>query len=624
MDAVGALKCLGVDRVIWVDDLFNKSPPDLAEMLLSAYETALECDFQDIAPILRKAAFGDGGLIEELKEELSDKLIELGGVRSQEIREKFFAHEAMQPIFATAEMTDPAVIKVCDLLRIVDADRWNFDTATAEIPELCKKGDSEIAYMVDLNDTGGSGTRGLEILELLYASGSRGIAFILTHEADRNGEAAKESALRHQVAETRENPFEVPICVISKQRLMTPETETDVEEDLKIAVKRAGLRKSLSSVVSQAKAVVANAFDGAAKGLLSIPPEQLEQYVFDRAYKEGVSELHVVERILTSQIAQNLRGFFGTNNGVLADAYRLRELRDIKLRGPVHEVDPQLAEFRLAEVWEGSDLVNRALAPIACGDVFETDDHEDVPGNSRLFMLLGQPCDIALRPEGKSRARDTGFFVPLVKLDDSSEATNIDFVLPCKMHNHYWECNFRTTSTVRLDILDLASFRIDGRVRIDDGHTAPKDLVPSQKRIYDKHTGNATKAMADGSFFSDRRSIHPSLQLAFTWEDTFKQYYCANLNDAKQEDRKTNRPALPKRVTWRLKRIGRVRMPYAAALLDYYLAGISRHAFDLDYMSPGRKPIEKRTPGTVGGDPLSNASKEDVTDSTRDAPILKG
>jgi hypothetical protein len=43
----------------------------------------------------------------------------------------------------------------------------------------------------------------------------------------------------------------------------------------------------------------------------------------------------------------------------------------------------------------------------------------------------------------------------------------------------------------------------------------------------------------------------------------------------------------PKRATWRLRRCGRVRMPYAAALLDLYTSVMSRKAFDLDFMSPG-------------------------------------
>jgi hypothetical protein len=173
-------------------------------------------------------------------------------------------------------------------------------------------------------------------------------AFILTHEADKKGEVQKEAELLG-LMETDE-ALQIPICVVAKERLLTPDEDGDVAEDLMIAVKRAALRKSLSAVVYSAKDVVAAAFDVAAKALLSVPPEQLEEYVFERGYKEGVSELHVVERILTSQIAQKLRTFFGTNDAVLTGAQRLRELRGITLASAVIEADPRLAEFRLAEV----------------------------------------------------------------------------------------------------------------------------------------------------------------------------------------------------------------------------------------------------------------------------------
>ena len=147
-------------------------------------------------------------------------------------------------------------------------------------------------------------------------------------------------------------------------------------------------------------------------------------------------------------------------------------------------------------------------------DVFETDGYEKV----RMFVLLAQPCDIALRPKGKSRSRDTAFLVPLTKLSDPVEAKNKDFVLPCKLEGRYWECDFARTSTVRLVILDLASFREDGRVRVDFDHAAPKNLFPSQNRIYEKSTATASIAMGDRTYVDDKgQSTHLSLQLAFTW-----------------------------------------------------------------------------------------------------------
>jgi hypothetical protein len=86
--------------------------------------------------------------------------------------------------------------------------------------------------------------------------------------------------------------------LIAKERLFNFKDDEDLEEALKISIKRAGLRRSLSEVVSRAHGTVDAAFGSAAACLLTVPPEQLEAYVFERGYKEGVSELHVVERVL--------------------------------------------------------------------------------------------------------------------------------------------------------------------------------------------------------------------------------------------------------------------------------------------------------------------------------------
>lgn len=66
-------------------------------------------------------------------------------------------------------------------------------------------------------------------------------AFILTHEADKKGEVQKEAELLG-LMETDE-ALQIPICVVAKERLLTPDEDGDVAEDLMIAVKRAALRK---------------------------------------------------------------------------------------------------------------------------------------------------------------------------------------------------------------------------------------------------------------------------------------------------------------------------------------------------------------------------------------------
>jgi hypothetical protein len=577
-----ALSCLGSKRTIWIDDQFNEAPPEkLADLLLNGWEVAVQCNFDELKAILPKAEYG----ADAVRVELVEKLTELTPRRRNEMQAAVLVRETMEGAIPSRELSEPTIDKICTLLGVHTEDRWTFDNAEGGLARLCADGDADVSYIVDLNDAGRSVTRGLEILKLLRDEKSKGTAFILTHDAAAKGEATKEAELRGALVED-ENELSIPICVIAKQRLFELEDDRDIEETLRISIKRAGLRRSLSEVVFRAQSTVHAAFGSAAAGLLRVPPEQLEAYVFERGYKEGVSELHVVERVLTSHIAQELRMFFGTDRDVIISTRRLRALRAIELKAVPTDPDPNLAAFRLAEVWESEELINSALAPIACGDVFEADSHENSVKNIvRKFILLAQPCDIALRPEGKERSQKTAFLVPLTKVKGkvTSEKNAKLPLLPCKLGEDHWACDFRNATTIKTAILDLASFRTDGRVRVDENQEPPIDLLEAQHRIYQKRTAPLSKAIQ----FAQTTGDNIALQLCFSAEGDFKHFHFGVLHEGSAEDKGRKIPALPRRVTWHLRRSGRVRMPYSVALLDQYLGIMSRQVFDLDYMNPG-------------------------------------
>jgi hypothetical protein len=577
MSIAESLSILGCTRPIWIDDFFEDSPSQFADTLLNSWEVALDCEFVELNSILKKVQFGAEGV----REELITVLGGLGPERIAEVREKLLSQQAMGA--ASKELTQGGIEKVCALLGVADNDRWNFDVAESEIAQLCADGDENVSYVVDLNEAGGSPTRGLEILKLLWGSGSKGIAFILTHDAQVGEEAKTEGELRQKLID--DDLKHIPICVIAKGRLLDLEEDDQIVEALKVSIKRAGLRKSLSEVVMQAENFVGDAFRGAADGLLSIAPEQLEAHVFDRGYKEGVSDLHVVERILTAHISQEIRKFFGTDKDVSNSLRRLRALRSIKLQYDPGTPNEKLSEFRLAEIWESEELINSSLAPIACGDVFESDPYEtSLEGVARRYILLAQPCDVALRPE-EDRIASTAFFIPL-KEYDAGKPDQRKTVLPCRIGGKPWSCDFRGAVSVRLAVLDFASFRKDGRVRLDPDQVAPDDLLPGQKRVFVRRTQAAAAALKANQDIKPNGLVHMGLQLSLDPPDSFKKFLYPVLAAAIPEQGQVH-PALPLRLTWRLRRCGRIRMPYAAAYLDDYLKLLNRQAFDLDYMSPG-------------------------------------
>lgn len=614
MQVSQALEILGTRRVIWIDDRFQKTPAQLAELLTNGLEIAQACEFLELEKALATYEIDAAEAVQTITQILTD----LSGERVEAIRDAFFSREKADKGFPTNELSADAITSARQLLGVAANDCWTFEQAERGLPGLCETGDAHLSYIVDLNESGGSPTRGLSILRRLWDLKSRGTAFILTHETTVAEEAQKERELGKL---NDPDGLGLPLCVIAKERLSDKVgDEEGMADALRVCLKRAGLRRSMHEVLSSARERLRKAIDTAALNLLMVPPEQLETHIFERGYKEGVSELHVVERAITAHVGKEVRAFFGIDEDVQASNLRLRALRAIPLRTAAVEPEPHLAEFREAEVWESDDLLNRALTPIACGDVFELDPIENANKSSkRKFILLGQPCDLSLRPEGRPpRALDTAFLVPLkiktqpVRVDPKAP------LLPFILRDEQWACDFRNASVVCLSILDLASFRRDGRVRVDDGHTPPPGLLVAQHKVYADRTKEVSAAMADPKLRPQNGLVMPGLQLAFTSSGPFKHIHSPVFEESSEQ--KVNGETIfhPKRGTWRLRRCGRVRMPYASALLDQYTSVMSRQAFDLDFMSPTVEASASERRGVAEG--VDAEVVVSVTGQTADVP----
>jgi len=622
-----ALKLLGTSRVIWIDDHFNDTAALLADMLWQNIETTRQCDFPELRDAVAAFEFNTDDVLVDMRQILADA--DQG--RRDEIKQEFLKRQQVIDRDPTEELTTDAIERACKLLGVLKADRWPFDGVNARLEELSSVGDEAVSYIIDLKDSAGGkdDTRGLDIVVALHRLGSKGTAFILTHEATEEDEAGTEKrllgSLEADVAKA------VALCVVSKHRIAGDSETEAVEEALRVAIKRAGLRRSVHEVLARAREEVSVSFSDAASSLLRIAPEQLDSHVVEQAYREGVSELHVIERALTGFISQQIRKMFGTDDAVIRASERLRDLREIPLVATRNVAGPELAAFSKAEVWENDSLINAALTPIACGDVFQVDTTEPTAksAKSRRFVLLGQPCDIALRPGG-TRDGTVATFVEIVETDVKSVGKEKEYTLPVTMDGKYHVCDFRSSATVLLSILDLASFRKDGRISYEEGQERPNGLLPGLKNIYAtrtqqygaliaagkasveaarefkaaqkaaakaaKEAGQAVQAVSEQKAEAlDGTAFQRELMLAFAAPEEFKYVATGIFEEAvKIKEHRVVVLDRPARVTWRLRRIGRIRSPYADALLDRMVGVINRRAFDLDFMkSPTQTPVAK-------------------------------
>lgn len=141
-----ALSILGAKRVIWIDDRFNSTPAQLAELLTNSLEISLACEFPELRETLATYEIDAASAVQAITQILTD----LSATRMEEIRAAFFAREKATKKFPTNELSADAILKACQLLGVAENDKWTFERADHDLPRLCIDGDAEISYIVDL------------------------------------------------------------------------------------------------------------------------------------------------------------------------------------------------------------------------------------------------------------------------------------------------------------------------------------------------------------------------------------------------------------------------------------------------------------------------------------------
>ena len=586
--ALGDIRdALGIGRVVWIDDVFGDPAIDLA--ILAKEHPEIVENFPDLAPAFALQGYGD------VDAALTEAIENMEELRREELRNKLLQEDAEQA--PANELEEGTVQAACNQLGVAVEDRWSFQQADATLA-IGNGDDESVAYVIDLKEGGGRGQRGLDILRQLRAKKSKGVAFILTHEAAIDGEAALEQELAAVIqADLDPNTgLAPPITVISKGRLT--EENANLEAAFAIALKRAGLRRTLYQVLFCASDRASMAYRSTASSLLSIEPERLEQFVYERGRAEGVSELSVVERALTAGASSEIRSFFATDEVVLGAMQALRSLESIPLDNKLLDAGPVLASLRNSEVWEDGKIVNAAFTPLANGDVFCFDGGDPkAPNSPRLFVLVGQPCDIMLRADGK-RVSDMAMLVPLTALNDDGspvpdaneeigDDSNKTPELPFRLKGKKFKLNLRSMAYVRLNVLDLACLRADGCVRVDAGHGAPAALLAGVRTIYGNRTGAADASLALPvpaiGQPGERLPIDDRLLLTMSDVSPWDRIRLGARLAPYAPSHGGNQTHLPDRVTWFLRREGRVRAPYSAFLLERTLRTLGRRAFDTDY-----------------------------------------
>ncbi|MDR7047760.1 hypothetical protein J2X54_000195 [Duganella sp. 3397] len=369
--------------------------------------------------------------------------------------------------------------------------------------------------------------------------------------------------------------LDVPLFAMSKSRLNKIDV-ADLEAaklefehllvDYFVRIKLSNLSKQFAV---ETKEHLKSAVEEAYKKLRRMSLEEFMYAVAGSPRSEGVSELDALVRMLaveqrralTEQIVNHdsVRKLLGEMRGLSIPFDSLKDLAS----------GEGLIALRHSEAFEPAISLNSLLQPITSGDIFTCSltrkiDEETIVEN-RDFVLVSNACDLMLRGDtGKRKLAHQAILLPLIKSKSSDDV----FKLPCPLTNDsngaVW---FSDIYTVPLEVLDLCSYRSDGKAIWEKGAYAKlgRNLLESQI----KRAKEIESILSEGTICNIVKKSSAMMAISIKpGED--KKAISANFS---------------------IQRISRLTPPIAGELVHKFSVFMGRPALDYDY-STNRTSVE--------------------------------
>jgi hypothetical protein len=360
--------------------------------------------------------------------------------------------------------------------------------------------------------------------------------------------------------------FEVTAKVVSDEPGLS-------ESRLCTSFQRVFTHRVCISLTRSIHAAMESNLETAVEALVAQSVYDLDRVVFQNSLDEGASELDVLTRILL------LRQRVAVDTALAAGAdyfdllSKLRALRRLAgaLTSERHANSPLLEQWRLDEVCDPGERINPAHSPLACGDLFSR------TGSDEVFILLGQPCDLAVRFTGQRNTHEA-IFALAEKWDPAKETQDKRGFIGSAHHffplpamplpgREHWRLDFRKWASVNLRVLDFAVFSGNGAVRLNTTVEPPVFLLPGWKRLLER---------AKNKISAEQENKVPDEYAALSLSSRLKQ---------------TTSNRIGNEVALTYSRIGRLRAPWAVAAYAAFASYQLRAAFDHDFA----KPLSKTT-----------------------------
>ncbi len=563
------LHTMGISQVICVDDVYAQTLEDILPVLAELSPDELK----RISSAIDEDITGD--LPEEIRNERFRRAWgELESEKQRILSEQILAMASMKNPEDTDDSGTASILKELigkDKLVPLSFSQWN--EKQKGILDSSKTTKTLILFDQDLSMEGGSTTGGMALISNVLASDAADDLFcgLLTHTAtiDTQQEAWEEQSQQHGVNKDR-------FVLIAKNCLS--QDPLGFAQMLKLVT----LSPSCKLLKEKTADILHQATDYAKEQVGKITVFDFEHIVCRAARAEGMWEPDMLFRLFGIFHRAEARRRASSTEELEKIASYLRLVSNIPTDS---ESSPAITTWKIQqeEMYDPGDYVNKLHLPIDIGDIFK----KTGSGSSKSFILLGQPCDLMVRSDGK-RYPDIKE-VMLAEIVMSNERKPYTEELPYfgdDPRQRYF-VKLRQMHPVKLCMLDLCVYNEDGRAVLNFGASCPKGLTPAWQRRFERPKREMEQIMRKYESLckcgSDKKKIKTLPQ------GILNIISSALLNDSIFKATFSHTDG-SKKIEFNCQRIKRLCRSRATALLAQYAACISRPAFERDL---GKRVEEK-------------------------------
>lgn len=548
-EAVGPLlDAVGITRVIVVDDSFE---PTLGDLIAAGHcMPAVEASIAEIGPV----DFAEEP--EVWQGELRERWELLQGDQRRRALDDLLARSSSTPT------TDPELGHLRDLMASVDFRSLTPAEYDSEFDAIVQQAASDpTLVLLDRHLGDGDMNGGLRLATALYSADPANTiwAGLLTNTVQKEDEAQAWDELSNTPGIRPER-----FILLSKTHLA--EDSSSFVEALRIVLMARPSSKLQSAVTESINSAVTLAQQEVSK----IGSREFERIVFGLARDEGIWEVDILLRLFDTDLRQRVRALLHENSDVREALSHLRELD--RLRGP--SLNPPSVEAQgiyRREVYECGDYMSRLHLPIELGDLFKEEN------GSKQFILMAQPCDLMIRNNSSGRRSPDLSIVTLlpIRMEDpnagvpGSRTPRVVFELPAFSGASSAWVELDRPVPVPVEALDYSVFNEGGRGFAPCESKIPDWILPGWAERGSALAQEADKIRAGfGDLSNAERVDLVRVRLGIRKDCVATPFVEAdNFNLG-------------------LQRVGRVRPPFARALLTRYSAHQARADFDRPLVEP--------------------------------------